>query len=57
MHVYYSSISSLLQRLYMIKESPCMFVFVQKQNPENVAFLILTILELFASEVCKFLKT
>ena len=28
-----------------------MFVFVQKQYPENFAFLILRILELFASEV------
>ena len=33
-----------------------MFVFILKQNPENFAFLILRILELFAREVCKFLK-
>ena len=33
-----------------------MFVFILKQYPENVAFLILRILELFAHEVCKFLK-
>ena len=33
-----------------------MFVFIQKQYPENFAFLILRILELFAREVCKFLK-
>ena len=31
-----------------------MFVFIQKQYP--FAFLILRILELFAREVCKFLK-
>ena len=33
-----------------------MFVFITKQHPENFAFLILKILELFAREVCKFLK-
>ena len=33
-----------------------MFVFIKKQHPENFAFLILKILELFACEVCKFLK-
>ena len=31
-----------------------MFVFIQKNFPENLAFLILRILELFAREVCKF---
>ena len=31
-------------------------MFIQKQYPENFAFLILRILELFAREVCKFLK-
>ena len=39
-----------------IGKSPNMFVFKQKQYPENLSFLILTILELFAREVCKFLK-
>ena len=33
-----------------------MFVFLQNQYPENFTFLILTIPELFAREVCKFLK-
>ena len=33
-----------------------MFVLIQKQHPENFTFLILRILELFAREVCKFLK-
>ena len=33
-----------------------MFVFISKQYPENFAFLILTIAELFAREVCKFHK-
>ena len=33
-----------------------MFVFILKQYPENFAFLILRILELFAREVCKFIK-
>ena len=32
------------------------FVFRLKQNPENLASLILIILELFAREVCKILK-
>ena len=33
-----------------------MFVFIWKQYPENFTFLILRILELFALELCKFLK-
>ena len=33
-----------------------MFVFIQKQYPENFSFLILRNIELFTSEVCKFLK-
>ena len=33
-----------------------MFVFKQNQYPENFAFLILTIPELFAGEVSKLLK-
>ena len=33
-----------------------MFGFVEKQYPENFAFLILTVLELFTREVCIFLK-
>ena len=32
-----------------------MFLFISKQ-PENFAFLILRILELFACEICKFRK-
>ena len=39
-----------------IWKSPYMFVFIQKQPPENSAFLILRILGLFAREVCKILK-
>ena len=42
--------------LIQIWKSPYMFVFIWKQCPENFAFLILRILELFAREVCKFLK-
>ena len=34
-----------------------MFVFISKQYPENFAFLILRILELFTREIGKFLKT
>ena len=33
-----------------------MFAFIQKQELENFAFLIQGIPELFAREVCKFLK-
>ena len=33
-----------------------MFVFIKKQYPKNFAFLILRIVELFASEFCEFLK-
>ena len=33
-----------------------LFAFMQKQYPENFAFLILKIRELFSSEVCKYLK-
>ena len=39
-----------------IWKSPYMFVFIQRQYPENFAFLILTILVLFPREVYKFLK-
>ena len=42
--------------LMQIWKSPYMFVFMQKQYPENFAFLILRILELFSCEVCKFLR-
>ena len=34
-----------------IRKSQCMFVFIQKQYPENFAFLILRFLELFTREV------
>ena len=40
-----------------IRKSPYIFVFMQKQYPENFAFLILRILELFFREVYKFLKS
>ena len=33
-----------------------MFVFIEKQYPENLGFLILRILKLFISEFCKFLR-
>ena len=33
-----------------------MFVFIKKECPENFAFLILRIIELFTPEVYKFLK-
>ena len=39
-----------------IRESQYMFVFIEKQYPEDFAFLILKILELFTREVCEFLK-
>ena len=42
--------------LIQIWKSPYMLVFTLKQYPENFAFFILRILELFAREVCRFLK-
>ena len=42
--------------LMEIWKSSYMFVFIQKQYPENFSFLILSIIELFTSEICKFLK-
>ena len=33
-----------------------MFVLIQKQHPENFAFLFPRIIKLFSREVCKFLK-
>ena len=42
--------------LTQIWNSHYLFVFTQKQYPENFAFFILIILELFALAVCKFLK-
>ena len=37
-------------------KSPYMFVFIQKQYRKSFAFLILTILALFARDICNFLK-
>ena len=42
--------------LIQIWKSPYMFVFIWKQYPGNLAFLILRILELLVRECCKFLK-
>ena len=42
--------------LMQISKSPYIFVVTYKQYPENLAFLIQRIRELFAREVCKFLK-
>ena len=42
--------------LTQIRKPSYMFVLIQKQYPENFAFLMLRILELSAREVCKFLK-
>ena len=39
-----------------IWKSRYIFVQLQKQHPENFAFLILRIIEFFAHKVCKFLK-
>ena len=39
-----------------IWKSPYVFVFIEKQYPENFAFLILRILELFTGKACEFLK-
>ena len=50
------ALSFVKGKLIQIWKSPNMFAFMSKQYPENFAFLILRILELFAREACKFLK-
>ena len=49
---------NLINFLNLLKgtNSPYMFVLIWKQYTENFAFLILRTVELFTSEVCKFLK-
>ena len=42
--------------LMQIWKYPHMFLFILKQYPENFAFLTVRILELFAPEICKFLR-
>ena len=42
--------------LMQIWKSAYVLVFIWKQYPENFAFLIIRIIELFTCEVCKFLK-
>ena len=39
-----------------IWKSPYMFVFIDKQYPENFAFLIQRILELFSRKDCEVFK-
>ena len=51
-----ASVLKGLKVLMQIWKSSYMFVFILKQYSENIAFFILIILELFAHEVCKFLK-
>ena len=46
----------LKSTLMKIWESSYMFVFIKKQYTEDFAFLFLRVLEIFACEVCKFLK-
>ena len=42
--------------LMQIWKSSDIFMFIQNQYPQNFALLILKIPDLFAREVCKFLK-
>ena len=42
--------------LMQTSKCPYMFVFIEKKYLENFDFLTLRILELYAREVCKFLK-
>ena len=39
--------------LMQIWKSPYMFVLIQKKYPENLALLVLRILELYTRKVCK----
>ena len=49
-------LQSLKGTLIQIWKSPYIFMLIKKQYPENFALLTLRTLELFACEVCKFLK-
>ena len=44
-------LTKIKRTLMEISKSPYMFVFIQKWYPENLAFLILKILELFTGKV------
>ena len=46
-------INFLKGTLMQIWKSPYVFRFIQKKYPENFAFLILGILELYARKVCE----
>ena len=54
-YVYYR-LSYFKGTLMQIWKSPYMFVFIWKYNPENSAFWILIILELFTRKVRIFVK-
>ena len=51
-----SLVAAFKSTLIQIWKSSYLFVFIYQQYPENFAFLILRIIELFAREVCKFVK-
>ena len=56
-HYYEEGICFLFKgTLMQISKFLYMFVFISKQLPEHFTFLILIIKELFAREVCRFLK-
>ena len=55
-HLEPCQIFKIKDTLMQICKSPYMFVFIKNQYPENFAFLILRILELFALEVRKSFK-
>ena len=44
-------LTKIKRTLMEISKSPYMFVFIEKWYPENLAFLILKILELFTGKV------
>ena len=53
---YYYIFNTIKGTLMQIWKSLYVFGFRSKQYPENFAFLLLRILELFAREICEFLK-
>ena len=55
-HLKFLALNLLKGALMHIWKSPYKFVFIWKLCPENFAFLILRIIELFAPGICKFLK-
>ena len=53
---FFQCVRTVKRTLLQIWKSPYMFVFKQKEQPDDFAFLILRVLEFFTRKVCIFLK-